>query len=109
AVQGAIANVFGKAFTERYVLPEHLVRHLVTSIDNLPEEKVAERIRPVKPAPGAFAPGGTEDEPVLDATNYARYTPLVEVVRNADTQQLVALYKHYYPLFQEAYAILGHP
>jgi hypothetical protein len=34
---------------------------------------------------------------------------LVKIVQNTDTAQLVAIYKQYYPLFQQAYADLGYP
>jgi len=109
SMQGAIAGVLGQEFADKFVIQDQLIRHIVTSIDNLPEQKLAERIRPVKPVPGAFAAGGTIDAPILDSTNYERYKPLVQLIQNTDTQQLVAVYKRYYPLFQEAYANLGHP
>lgn len=109
SMQGAIAEVLGKEFADKFVIQDQLVRHIVVSIDNLPEKKLAERIRPVKSVPGAFAAGGTADAPILDSTNYERYKPLVQIIQNSDTQQLVAVYKRYYPLFQEAYANLGHP
>jgi hypothetical protein len=109
SLQGAIAGVLGKEFTDKFVIQDQLIRHIVTSIDNLPEQKLAERIRPVKSVPGAFAAGGTVDAPILDSTNYERYKPLVQLIQTTDTQQLVAVYKRYYPLFQEAYANLGHP
>ena len=46
---------------------------------------------------------------MLDPANYERYKPLVQLIRSMDTQQLVATYTRYYPLFQEAYENLGHP
>jgi len=99
-MQGALEALFGKESVEQYVAPENLVRHIVVTIDNLSTEKVPERIRPVKPTSGRFMVGGTEETPVLDAANYQRYKPAV---------QLVATYTRYYPLFQDAYANLGHP
>jgi hypothetical protein len=59
--------------------------------------------------PGAFAVAGSEDARVLDPANFERYKPLVQLLRTADTQRLVAIYPRYYPLFQEAYENLGHP
>ena len=106
---GELGGVVGKESLERFVVPKDLVRHIVVSIDNLSTEKVAERIRPVKPTPGTFAVAGTEEAPVLDPANYSRYQPLVRMVGSTDTQQLVAIYTRYYPLFQEAYENLGHP
>jgi hypothetical protein len=105
----ALAGVAGKAPVEQFVIPQDLVRHFVVTIDNLPTEKVAERVRPMKAVPGKFAVSGPEDSPTLDESNYARYEPLVKALQATDTAQLVALYKRYYPLFQQVYEGLGHP
>jgi Protein of unknown function (DUF3014) len=109
AVGGALGEIIGKGGLEQFVITRDLVRNIVVTIDNLSTEKVAERIRPLKPVPGAFAAGGSEDAPVLDAANYERYQALVQLVQSTDTQALVATYQRYYPLFQEAYESLGHP
>jgi len=105
----SLEEVLGKEAIERFVISKDLIRHIVVSVDNLAEEKVAERIRPVKRTPGSFVVSGTEDAPVLDPANYERYAPALAVIRSADTKQLVALYKRYYPRFQEVYESLGHP
>ena len=52
---------------------------------------------------------GTRDQLTIDPTNYQRYTPLVRMLAALDTQQVVAVYKRLYPLFQEAYEGLGYP
>ena len=108
-MQDAIEGLIGKESVERFIISKDLIRHLVVSIDNLPSEKVAERIRPARPAPGTFSVGGSEDAPVLDPSNYERYKPLVQLLRSTDTQDLVATYTRYYPLFQQSYESLGHP
>lgn len=108
-VQNSIAALIGPESVERFVVTKDLVRHLVVSIDNLPDQKVAERLRPMKPVPDKFAVGGTEEAPVLDPSNYERYQSLVQLIRSTDTQRLVATYTRYYPLFQDAYESLGHP
>lgn len=108
-VRDAIAGLIGQESAERYLVPEQLVRHVVVTVDNLPNEKVAERLRPVKPAPGQFAVSGPDEAPVLDPANYQRYEPLVRAFAAADNRALVAAYTRYYPLFQEAYESLGHP
>jgi hypothetical protein len=107
--QNALAGLIGNESVERFIVSKDLVRHIVVSIDNLPEQKVAERLRPVRPAPDKFVVAGTDEAPVLDPANYERYTPLVQVIRSTDTQRLVATYARYYPLFQESYESLGHP
>lgn len=109
AVGGALGSLIGKGALEQFVVTKDLVRHIVVSIDNLPTEKVAERVRPLKPVPGAFAVTGPEEAPVLDPANYDRYQGLVQLVQSTDAQALAAAYQRYYPLFQEAYESLGHP
>ncbi len=108
-VQKAFADLLGNESVQRFIRPENLVRHIVVTVDNLPEQKVAQRLRPVLPVTGMFGVGGSEDEPVLDSSNYARYEPMLTLLRNTDTQALIAAYTRYYPLFQEAYESLGHP
>lgn len=108
-VQNALAGLIGQESIERFINSKDLVRHFVVSIDNLPDRKVAERLRPVKPMPDKFAVGGSEEAPVLDPSNYERYRALVQVFQSTDTQRLVAMYTRYYPLFQDAYESLGHP
>ena len=105
----ALAGLIGKETVEQFVVSKDLVRHIVVSIDNLSTEKVAERIRPVKPTPGKFAVGGSEEAPVLSPANYERYKLLVQSILSTDTKTLVATYTRHYPLFQEAYESLGHP
>ena len=108
-LRNALVELIGKSPVEQFVIPEELVRHIVVSIDNLPEPKVAERVRPVRRIPGEFAVGGSEDAPTLDRANYERYASVVQMIRSVDTKTLVATYTRYYPLFQEAYEGLGHP
>jgi len=108
-VQASIADLIGLEAAKQFVSPENLVRNIVVSIDNLPEQKVAERIRPLQRVPGNFTAGGSEDAPLLDSANYERYNSLVRTIQSLDTQRLVATYQRYYPLFQESYAGLGHP
>ena len=46
---------------------------IVATIDNLPREKIATRIRPVPPIAGAFTTAGAEAELTLNPVNNARY------------------------------------
>jgi hypothetical protein len=96
------------AVTE-YLRPESIIRHLVVTIDNLPRQKVAVDKRPVNPVPGSFEAQGDELHATLDPRNFARYQPLVAVIRKLDMQQLGAVYIRFYPLFQQSYQDLGYP
>jgi hypothetical protein len=65
--------------------------------------------RPVVPVPGTFLAKGDELHATLDARNYQRYAPMIEVLRNLDMQRVAAVYLRFYPLFQAAYQDLGYP
>ncbi len=106
-VQESLLGAFGRSI-EQVLVPQDIVRHFVVTVDNLPRKKTAVQLWPVKPVGGelSVAPGG---EPTLSADNAARYEPYIKIVKNADPAQLAALYKRFYPLFQEAYVDLGYP
>jgi predicted GNAT superfamily acetyltransferase len=65
--------------------------------------------RPTAAVGGAFVADGDELHATLDPQNFARYQPLVAVIRKLNMQQLGAVYIHYYPLFQQSYLDLGYP
>jgi hypothetical protein len=108
-LQSSLTELIGKSSVERFVNPENLVRHFVVTVDNLPELKVAERLRPLKRVDGAFAVTGTEEAPVMDPANFDRYKVMIDLLRATDTKLMVATYRRYYPLLQESYEALGHP
>ena len=107
SVQDSLLGALGRSL-EQVLVPKDIVRHAVVTIDNLPRRKVAIQLRPIKPTAGEFAvvPGG---EPTLSPDNAQRYATAMAVVKNADVKQLVSVYRHYYPLFQQAYVDLGYP
>jgi hypothetical protein len=70
---------------------------------------VAQKLMAVKPAAGRFAISGEGDNAVMSPDNYRRYTPAMKVLEAADAGKLAAVYLHFYPLFQQAYAELGYP
>jgi hypothetical protein len=85
------------------------VRNLVATIDNLPRETVAQRLNPVKPVPGLPATIGRDQSLALAPANAKRYDAYVRIAESVDTAKLVAVYRHFYPLFQQAYLELGYP
>ena len=106
-LQQSLQQVFGNAL-DRYLVPRDIVRHFVVTIDNLPRKKTAVQMWPVKPLGGELATSGA-DEVTLSAANFDRYESIVKLATTADTEQLVTLYKRFYPLFQQAYVDLGYP
>jgi hypothetical protein len=106
-VQESLVGALGRSL-EQVLVPKDIVRHTVVTIDNLPRKKVAIQLRPFKPASGELTvtPGG---EPTLSPDNGERYAAFMTVVKSADVAQVVSVYRHFYPLFQQAYVDLGYP
>lgn len=108
-IRNSLEGVFGRSL-ENFLVPKDIVRHFVATIDNLPRKKNAAQMWPVKPTAGEFAINGSNDELItLREENYARYEPLMAVLKNTDATEVAALYKRFYPLFQKAYEEQGYP
>jgi hypothetical protein len=107
SVQQSLDQLFGRGL-QQYLVPKDIVRHIVVTIDNLPRKKNATQMWPVKPLGGELKTS-TGAELALNESNYERYKPLVKLATTSDTKQLVAMYKRFYPLFQQAYVDLGYP
>lgn len=104
----ALAELAGAGQLERFYL-EGIVRRIVTTVDNLPRQKVALRVLPVKPVGGQFLTGGKDAALEIAPANAARYGPYVKLAQAVDGKNAAALYRRYYPLFQQAYEELGYP
>jgi hypothetical protein len=107
AVQDSLVGALGRSI-EQVLVPKDIVRHFVVTVDNLPRKKASVQLWPVKPVGGELtvAPGG---EPTLSPDNAARYAPYITLLKNANVAQLASAYRHFYPLFQQAYVDLGYP
>jgi len=86
-----------------------IVRRIVVTVDNLPREKVARRLMPVKPVPGSMVVAGSGDTRVLDESNAARYSSYIHLVDTVPTAAVVDAYVRNYPAFQQRYVELGYP
>lgn len=90
---------------------DRLIRKIVTTVDGLERETLAERVRPLEPVPGSFRVSGKVDGDlyILSPANYERYDDLVNAAAEVDLSRAADLYRRYYPLFQQAWAELGYP
>jgi hypothetical protein len=109
SMRESLASLFGRKGFEAFFHPNDILRRIVATIDNLPREKLAPRLMPVRPAAGRFALAGGEESRVISAENSARYLPYVRLVDEVDARKLGAFYIRHYPLFQQAYKELGYP
>jgi hypothetical protein len=106
----ALIDIFGRDL-EALLGDQGLVDKSVASVDNLTRSHVAEKIRPVGQISGTFvaAAAGANGPYYLSPDNYGRYDTLVNMATGADVDELVATYRRFYPLIQEAYVRLGYP
>jgi hypothetical protein len=109
AFHDALTQLAGADVVSSYLRPDAIIRNLVVTVDNMPRQKLAVEKRPINPTAGPFLANGDELHSTLDARNYERYRPLVTVISNLDMAKVVAVYRHFYPLFQDAYQNLGYP
>ncbi len=90
AIRDALGEVAGSNALMQYLVPDSIIRHIVVTIDNLPRQKVPVEKRPTVAVAGTFLAVGDELHATLDPRNFARYEPMVGVVRNLDMQRLAA-------------------
>jgi hypothetical protein len=109
AVQEALAGPLGGRSVGDLVISRDIARRIVATVDNLPRRKVGTTLLPVKAPPRRLITTRKADVVTLSSDNYARYTPYTKLAQAVDVKQLVALYVHFYPLFQQAYEELGYP
>ena len=109
AILDALKSLFTGEALQQFILPNEIVRRIVVTVDNLPRNKVSDRLKPVKPIEGSFRVSGGEEERVIAAENAERYKALMQLVSITDMDQVAGLYFQFYPLFQEAYRDLGYP
>ena len=106
----ALTALPGAAALADFLRPENLIRHVVTTVDNLPRHKLAVEFRPLNSTAGSLAVAGDDDQhATLDERNGARYATLAAILDGLDMHAVNDLYRQYYPLFQRAYEDLGYP
>jgi len=104
-----LAALFGRSAFDALFAQQDIVRRIVATVDNLPRDKAAQRLMPLRSAAGGFRVAGTGESLAVAADNAARYAPFIAAATAVDTAALVAAYIRNYPLFQQAYRELGYP
>ncbi|MGI9237072.1 MAG: DUF3014 domain-containing protein [Woeseiaceae bacterium] len=106
----AIVEVLGTAI-EPLLFKDAVIDRFVATIDNLPRDHVAEKIRPVGRLSESFVvdSNGNDGPVYLSSENYRRYDDLVRQIASADVDAIADTYRRFYPLLQESYERLGYP
>jgi hypothetical protein len=102
--------LFGSGL-EELLAKEAIIEKFVATVDNLPRDKFAERLRPVGKLSGTFTAveSTAADHYEFAPDNERRYDYLVSLLTTTPTDDLVKMYGRFYPLLQEAYVGLGYP
>jgi tetratricopeptide (TPR) repeat protein len=105
-----VVELFGEPLATS-LAESRVIERLVASVDNLPREHIAQRMRPITGVDGQFMVEQlqTAGEYRLHPDNYERYVVLVTMLANADTSTVIDVYKRFFPLLQNAYVNLGYP
>lgn len=109
AVKAMLIDLLGRKAVLSLLQPEDFIRHVVTTVDNLPRNHVAPAVWPVVPTPGRFTVLSKDGTEVINPDNSQRYVPLVLLAESVDVATVAAAYRRLYPLFQQAYEELGYP
>jgi hypothetical protein len=109
AVAAALGHLIGDERLRNWFQADAMVRRFVATVDNLPRQTVAMKVRSLQPVPGRFEVTRDGDAITASAGNSARYTPYVQALERVDARQLAGVYLRFYPLFQQAYEELGYP
>jgi hypothetical protein len=109
ALGSAIAALLRTPALPELFYADRLARRWVATIDNLPREQVAAEVRGLRPPGGPLATRGEDAALTIAPDNAARYARYMELLAAIDVGQAAALYRHFYPLLQQAYEDLGYP
>jgi len=102
-VTQALADIAGSARLADYLVVDQLISRAVASIDSLTSRQVPVHISPVRPAGDKFIVETDGEKLVLSPENFARYDGYIALLREMDSEALVAFYRRYYSLFQQAW------
>ena len=119
----SLSGLVSEASVMRFLVSDNVISRVVASVDALTARQVPGRIMAAQDLGGEFlataneqpvevirnAEGDPIPQYLLNPANYQRYDPQVELFEAIDTEELMALYEDYTPLFQQAYAELGYP
>jgi len=119
----SLSGLVGEDSVMRFVVSDNVISRIVASVDALTARQVPGQIMAAQELSGEFLATANEQpvevirnvegDPIpqylLNPANFQRYEPQVELFEAIDTEELMALYQDYAPLFQQAYTELGYP
>ena len=108
-VRGWVAALSANRDFARWLIPDQLIRKFVAAVDNIAQdEDPIAHIRHLAP-PTRFQAMGPRTALVADPKSYRRFDAFASVAASIDGTAAARLYLNLGPLFDDAYAELGHP
>lgn len=95
------------ALVLKRLVGEEMIRKFVRAVENMRQGKLVHKFRPMRQPAQAFYADKIGEQYRMSFKGYHRYDAYVEALASLDKPTLVALYRRYYPLLQQAYAELG--
>jgi hypothetical protein len=80
-----------------------VISRLVATIDALESRQVPPLVNPIKSPAGKFVVVAEGDRYLVGEDNATRYDAYIELLQQMNSTMLASVYKHYYPLFQQAW------
>jgi len=102
-ISRSLAEITDPYPLEEYLVKSEVISRMVATIDALTSRQVPSQINPVKLVDGKLVTDMEGESIILSEENFARYDGYIELIQDADATALVALYKRYQPLFQQAW------
>lgn len=114
SVLAALKELRGESLIS-LVVPQEVIRKFVLAVNGVAEGKVVYEYRPIVSPPPPFPvekfavtiDGNPVEQQRIAGSNYARYETYVSTLALLDMDSVVALYKRFYPLLEEAFKELG--
>ena len=103
AVKQELEVIVGSEPLANYLVKDQAISRMVSTIDSLTARQVPPPINPVRSVPGTFVVETVGDRTVMSEENFARYNAYVDLLNTAETDSILATYRHFYPLFQQAW------
>ena len=108
-IKEILSQIFGSDLVKQFFRQTGIIHRFVVTVDSIPKQEIPLRYRLLPPNSGKFLVlKDASDKMTIDPENFKRYDNFIQLLNKVDTQQFVKWYKHFYPLIQQDYDLLGY-
>jgi Protein of unknown function (DUF3014) len=88
-VLDALADLVGNPSLMKLFHTDQIVHNIVVTVDNLPQQRVPDKVMPFKSPSGHFLTADSEDQLTVSPRNASRYAGYVSIAEAVDARKLV--------------------